>query len=403
MHKEIVNQQNIADKLVRYLTSNGGQATRVKLQKASVLRGSVAEYDAVLDSLIELGVIVCDNNPARKSAWIYRLAQQRVNAAGQEVVDGNGNQPEDNAMQKPETTISTQKVQSIEQLEQIAASEDAPLERHSLAKLLGIAELGGGIAGGKVLITPAMAEILLRGNKHNRPLRRAHLNTLVRAIKRGEWIMTGNGIAFADDGQLIDGQHRLMAIIEANQPVESMVYVGISKEAFKTTDLGKKRGAADIAALMGFVNYVTVGSAAILLYLYNNNAVKSGYYGVSNTAIETVLRMHRAGLDYSALVARKAADILPPGIGAFCHFLFSTIDMELAERFFDQLATGADLPLNSPILWLRNRLLFNRGSKAKLTRLTITALVIKTWNRFRRGKDAVNLTWHAREAFPKAI
>jgi hypothetical protein len=269
--------------------------------------------------------------------------------------------------------------------------------------MLGLVELDGGIAGGKVLITPEIAAILLRGNKNNRPVRRPHLTTLVRAIQNSDWIMTGNGIAIADDGHLIDGQHRLMAIVEAKQPVESLVYIGISKEAFKTTDLGKKRGAADIAALMGFVQYVTVGCAATLLYLYDRRALKYGYGAASNTAIESILRANRSGLEYSAMVARKAVDLLPPGIGAFCHFIFSRLDLAMADRFFDQLGTGADLSMRSPILWLRNRLIHNRGDKAKLPRVTMAALVIKTWNRYRRGLSAVKLQWLASEPFPTAI
>jgi|GEM_PF-865990 len=388
------------EKLLRYLARNGGQATRCRLQKASVLRGAASEYDAVLDSLIELGVIVCENSHANKRDWLYKLAQAPENLGYTEVSGGNGDKPEESATHKLDQAAEAATL--IFQPEQLGPG-DAPLERQNLIKLLGLEEIGGGIASGQVLITPAIAEILLRGNTYNRPIRKPHLTTLVRAIKNGEWVMTSNGIAFADDGQLIDGQHRLMAIIEAQQPVNSMVHVGISKEAFKTTDLGKKRGAADIAALMGFVNYVTVGCAATLLYLYENNAMRTGYYGVSNTAIEAVLQANRSGLDYSSMIARKAADILPPGIGAFCHYIFSRLDLAMADRFFEHLETGADLPIRSPILWLRNRLLFNRGNKAKLPRLTVAALIIKTWNRFRRGQEAVNLNWLAREQFPKAI
>jgi len=395
---------NAGERLVQYLARNGGQARRGQLQRSRILRGSPESYDATLASLIAEGVIVCES-AGKKTETIYKLAQPLEQAAiGSDKAGDNHEEKGGEGMEKSAKPVRLIKL--VEQALEVSGQADAagePLDRHSLTKLLGFEDKDSDFAGGKVLITPAIAEILLRGNKHNRPLRRPHLNILVRAIKNGEWIMTGNGISFADDGQLIDGQHRLMAILEADQPVESMVYIGIAKEAFKTTDLGKKRGASDIAALMGFVQYVTVGCAATLLYLYENNSMKSGSYGVSNTAIQAVLQANRLGLEYSAMVARRTAEIVPSGIGAFCHFIFSRLDRDMADTFFDHLKTGADLPLKSPLLWLRNRLLVNKGSKAKLPRVTLSAFVVKTWNRYRKGQEAVTLNWLPRESFPKAI
>jgi hypothetical protein len=68
-------------------------------------------------------------------------------------------------------------------------------------------------------------------------------------IKRGEWIPTHQGVAFAKSGKLIDGQHRLEAIVEANIPVEMLVVTGVRDDAYKVLDNGIKRTMADLTGM----------------------------------------------------------------------------------------------------------------------------------------------------------
>lgn len=61
-------------------------------------------------------------------------------------------------------------------------------------------------------VTPKMAREFLKHNKQNRPLRPSHVETLRSSFERGEYVTTHQGIAFDDEGVLLDGQHRLTAI-----------------------------------------------------------------------------------------------------------------------------------------------------------------------------------------------
>lgn len=63
-----------------------------------------------------------------------------------------------------------------------------------------------------VQVTPRLARNWLKGNTRNRPLRPAHVERLRASFERGEYVMTHQGIAFATDGTVADGQHRLTAI-----------------------------------------------------------------------------------------------------------------------------------------------------------------------------------------------
>jgi hypothetical protein len=63
-----------------------------------------------------------------------------------------------------------------------------------------------------ITVTPKSARELLDRNRKNRPIRPSHVETLRQSFERGEYVMTHQGIAFDDRGELIDGQHRLTAI-----------------------------------------------------------------------------------------------------------------------------------------------------------------------------------------------
>lgn len=65
-----------------------------------------------------------------------------------------------------------------------------------------------------VYLTADKAAELLRFNTDNRLVRKSHVEGLRMAFERGEYVMTHQGIAFDEDGALLDGQHRLMAIAQ---------------------------------------------------------------------------------------------------------------------------------------------------------------------------------------------
>ena len=98
-------------------------------------------------------------------------------------------------------------------------------------------------------ITPEIAKTMLQTNTDNRSKRGWWVTGLAQMIKRGEWVTTHQGIAFDSDGRLIDGQHRLEAIIESNTPVDLLVVKGVSKEAYKVLDNGVKRTLSDLTGI----------------------------------------------------------------------------------------------------------------------------------------------------------
>ncbi len=95
-------------------------------------------------------------------------------------------------------------------------------------------------------ITPEMAKAILAGNTGNRAIRANAVRNMADDMRRGFWRLTHQGIAIAQDGRLLDGQHRLHAILDYGQPVEMMVARNVDPAAFSAMDRGRVRQVRDI-------------------------------------------------------------------------------------------------------------------------------------------------------------
>ena len=95
-------------------------------------------------------------------------------------------------------------------------------------------------------ITPQIAARYLSHNvQHNRNLRRDYVEMLARDMAKGAFRCTHQGIAFDDEGNLIDGQHRLNAVLLANTPVRMLVTRGLSTDVVNSIDKGSQRSLHD--------------------------------------------------------------------------------------------------------------------------------------------------------------
>jgi len=95
-------------------------------------------------------------------------------------------------------------------------------------------------------ITPTIAKYMLEKNIANRPIRWSHVEKIAKEMLDGEWQVTHQGIAFNESGFLIDGQHRLNAVILSGKPVTMAVTRDCEARAFDVIDRGVKRSLSDI-------------------------------------------------------------------------------------------------------------------------------------------------------------
>lgn len=254
----------------------------------------------------------------------------------------------------------------------------------------------------KVLkITPEIALQMLQLNTANRPLNAHHVRVLAREMKRGRWKLNGDTIC-VNQNRLIDGQHRLMAVVESGCAIETLIVQDLDPDVFDTKDVGRRRTASDTLAVRGEISTCHLAAALCVVdrYMTGRMMQKATY---TNTEVEELLLKY-PGVRQSVVKTRETKRLLPTSILTACHFLFSELDPVAADQFVVDLIGGHNLTEGDPVYVLRERLMNNALAKAKLRPEYIMALVVKAWNHRRAQHSIRHLKLiqegNKQEAFP---
>lgn len=252
-------------------------------------------------------------------------------------------------------------------------------------------------------ITPAMASAWLEENKFdNRRLDDRNVDKIARDIKSNKWVFDGTPIRFDRNNNIIDGQHRLWAIVMTGKAVESSVVRGLEENAKYTIDCGKSRSNADIFHFHGYTNNTVLASVCRLAIGYRDSnkdmwkwAKDCSHKRLTTQELlkeaESNKKIHKSIDDTFNL--KVVGKMFGKSTAAFCHYVISLAEAETwkVSEFFVALDKGVNLPEDSPILTLRNTLTIRDidmqdskgGNKACAYK---TALVIKCWNAWRDGR-----------------
>lgn len=119
------------------------------------------------------------------------------------------------------------------------------------------------------LITPAKAERYLNKNKANRHLRSGVAERYASDMKAGRWTKCPVPIAFYEDGDIADGQHRLFAIVDSGASISFLVVRGLSREDGLNLDTGVGRTLVDNARISGTDDKLSNELLAIASFFVN--------------------------------------------------------------------------------------------------------------------------------------
>jgi hypothetical protein len=247
----------------------------------------------------------------------------------------------------------------------------------------------------KILVTPYLASKLLEKNIDNRRISQAVVNSYADEMSNGNWREdTFEFIKISKDGFLLDGQHRLLAVIKSQKSINFQLAYGLPKDIFPVLDTGSNRSSRDVFSIKKIDN-ANVITASIKSYIIN----KRGYgrthdsnlrLRITNTII---LEEYESRPEFWQEVAtfglkgyRNFAHVLSSTtIGSF-YAHFNDFSPEQSRDFISQLCTGENV-VNSTIITLRNLLIKDKISTKKISSDDKYNLIIKSWNAFRLGKN----------------
>jgi hypothetical protein len=245
-------------------------------------------------------------------------------------------------------------------------------------------------------VTPAMAKKWLENNFRNRPLVEDVVNAYARDMINGVWVPTHQGVAFNDKDEMIDGQHRLHAIVLANKTIRMMVTFGLPSKiegAEMTTmdavDRGRTRSVGDQLTIQhgirnGSVISQVCASTASLCYGLRTRRLSVGQtldiYRSFQGAIDWVI-VHRSkenGLRGAGVLTAFAFALAPDGD------FFSRHDTCPIAKMYDRLVDGKDLKEGMPVTHLRTFLtsdeavFLSRSTNRGVAELTLQAILLET-------------------------
>lgn len=252
-------------------------------------------------------------------------------------------------------------------------------------------------------ITPETAAEMLQLNTENRPVISKHIAYLAREITSGRWQVNGDTICFSE-GRLVDGQHRLMAIVRAGIPVQSFVIRGVPAESFATKDTGKKRSASDVMSINNISNSKRCAATAYKVWQYKTTGhINQGKINPSPAELMDFY-IQNQGIQHSVLAVPAKQKLISHALASALHYLFSEKDQVDADKFWEDVIRGENLRSDDAVYAFRNRLINNASSKSKLPIAYIATLAIKAWNFRRDGKYSKLLRFanvgEKQEAYP---
>lgn len=262
-------------------------------------------------------------------------------------------------------------------------------------------------------ITPALAKKWLEESSFdNRNIRKANLEKIIADIDSGLWVFDGNPIRFNQKGDVLDGQHRLTAVIRTGKTIKSLVIRGIADRAKMTIDVGAGRKTSDILHFNGVSNSIPLAVAGRLMVGYVNHGGDLSEFaktkvagGISAQKICNTIEENQDLIDSHNYVCNKrnSNKMLGRGVSSFLHCILSRTEYGyMADEFFDRLDDGIGLEDGSPIAALRSVLMLGikTGGNSRVVSAIKCALVIKAWNLYVKDRNVKYIRWSLKEPFP---
>ena len=247
----------------------------------------------------------------------------------------------------------------------------------------------------KKRISPCEAEVLL--NEHNpynyRKLNLSTVKIYAKDMKDGNWKDNGETIKIDTNGNLIDGQHRLQAVVDSGVSIEFIFVDGIDPSVADTIDIGRKRTIEQY--LKWADNAYTAGATSVVqqVLTFCRQNKQDGHSaadaGISYMTIMDEYMSDKSGYNEAASYGKSInADsnkvLKPKEVGAMFYYLHRKlgVDKNYVETFFHRLCSTA---YNEKSFYKKT--MKNLGDKEYIKRSGVTRVneLIECWNAMVHG------------------
>ena len=249
----------------------------------------------------------------------------------------------------------------------------------------------------EILVTPEIANEWLEGHTNFRDPSKGTVERYAESMIRGEWELNGEPLAFNSEGELKNGQHRLLAVVKSGVPVLFSVLEGVDSDLY---DKGKVRSLAEYLSFTLKLDKRSSGflaTASGWLYRWDNDKLLTNESPSEQQTLDLIqnnpliteavsyVREQFESEDEWALTS-----LLPPGMAVFLRYKIMLSDPEKGNSFFKELIKETNPDPNSVTRVLSNRLKYYRHEKSKKHQRDICSLVINCWSLYKNGESPEN-------------
>jgi hypothetical protein len=266
-----------------------------------------------------------------------------------------------------------------------------------------------------VLVTPEVAKNYLRYNTRNRVPSDKNISFLSKQMEKGDFIENGESIVFDVNGELKDGQHRLLSIIKSGKSYFIPVVRGVQPISMATYDTGKNRSAADVLTLNNYKNTTLVASLIVGINNFSVKKAKRKNYtandGKESKLTNTeVLEYCQENYDWLSVYAKKCITasshqkprvLAPTQIGIIAYLIGGENPSHEVWNFIDHLTGKNKIPATGAC-YVFTKLLNAKLNKDSLSFYWILGVSLKAWNMYIDGNPSVNyLRFSVEDELPK--
>ena len=258
-------------------------------------------------------------------------------------------------------------------------------------------------AAGVFTITPEFAgHIMDHRNTLNRGKKQALIGRIRRDLDSDRFRLNGESIVFSDQGELLDGQHRMEGCRQSGKSFEAVVALGIEGGTLATIDQSMARTAGDILAIQGdLTKPVAETAACVARYI-------AGYHKGNRSTFGRVTEISRdqsiaeiqqnpniiSASEWAISMRKDMRGVTMPSMIALARTVLEECYPGREEDvvyYLERVAIGDDIQQDQPAFTTRSRL---SAAKQRLSIPVIQEILLRGAKAHMEGRPLTKIQVH---------
>lgn len=212
----------------------------------------------------------------------------------------------------------------------------------------------------EMVVTPDTAKLWLeKNNPKNRKINFERVYTYANDMKNGNWDITGDGICFDEQGVLLNGQHRLSAVVCSNTPALFLICTGMPRSI--NYDSGRKRTIKDNIKMFVGADYSTklIAVASLAMHIIDDKTSGSNVSYIDN--YKWIVKHYDSFVNLGLLTTKAGFESSASIMLAMVSAYESGVDIDTISRWRKLIATGeSDGSRDFVVIRFRNWIIKNK-------------------------------------------